>query len=98
VNGFPKIFVLMIGSAHVRKPGRGPQRRVLASGAPGIRVRGGRRAETHRFERVWGPEAAQPAIGMEIFRRFTATFDVARGKLYLKPNRHLREPIPEPPQ
>ena len=51
-----------------------------------------------RFERVWGPEAPHPAIGMEIFRRFTATFDVSRGKLYLKPNRHLSEPIPEPPQ
>jgi hypothetical protein len=51
-----------------------------------------------RFEKVWGPESPQPGIGMEIFRRFTATFDASRGKLYLKPNRHLHEPIPEPPQ
>jgi hypothetical protein len=51
-----------------------------------------------RFEQVWGPEAPRPAIGMEIFRRFTATFDTSRGKLYLQPNRHIHEPIPEPPQ
>jgi len=51
-----------------------------------------------RFERVWGPEAPHPGIGMEIFRRFTATFDASRGKLYLKPNQHLNEPIPEPPR
>jgi hypothetical protein len=51
-----------------------------------------------RFERVWGPGAPHSAIGMELFRRFTATFDVSRGKLYLQPNRHLNEPVPEPPQ
>jgi aspartyl protease len=51
-----------------------------------------------RFERVWGPAAPHSAIGMELFRRFTATFDVSRGKLYLQPNAHLDEPIPEPPQ
>jgi predicted aspartyl protease len=45
---------------------------------------------------VWGPEAPRPAIGMEIFRRFVATFDAAHGKLYLEPNRHIGEPIPEP--
>ena len=47
---------------------------------------------------VWGPEATRPAIGMEIFRRFVATFDAPHGQLYLKPNRHIREPIPEPPR
>lgn len=47
---------------------------------------------------VWGPGARQSAIGMEIFRRFVATFDAAHGKLYLKPNRHIGEPIPEPPR
>jgi len=52
----------------------------------------------YRFERVWGPESPRPAIGMEFFRRFTATFDASRGKLYLKPNRHLHEPVPEPPR
>lgn len=51
-----------------------------------------------RFERVWGPGAPHSAIGMEVFRRFTATFDASRGKLYLQPNRHINEPIPEPPQ
>jgi hypothetical protein len=51
-----------------------------------------------RFEQVWGPAAPHSAIGMEIFRRFTATFDTSRGKLYLKPNKHINEPIPEPPQ
>jgi Aspartyl protease len=51
-----------------------------------------------RFEQVWGPEAPHSGIGMEIFRRFTATFDASRGKLYLKPNKHLHEPVPEPPQ
>jgi Aspartyl protease len=49
-----------------------------------------------RFERVWGPGAPHPAIGMELFRRFTMTFDASRAKLYLKPNRHINEPIPEP--
>ena len=47
---------------------------------------------------VWGPEAPRPAIGMEIFRRFVATFDAPHGQLYLKPNRHIREPFPEPPR
>ena len=51
-----------------------------------------------RFEQVWGPGAPHSAIGMEIFRRFTATFDTSRGKLYLKPNKHINEPVPEPPQ
>ena len=51
-----------------------------------------------RFEQVWGPGAPHSAIGMEIFRRFTATFDTSRGKLYLKPNQHINEPVPEPPQ
>lgn len=51
-----------------------------------------------RFERVWGPGAPHSAIGMELFRRFTATFDASRGKLYLQPNPHINEPIPEPPQ
>lgn len=47
---------------------------------------------------VWGPEAPRPGIGMEIFRRLVATFDAVHGKLYLKPNRHIGEPIPEPPR
>jgi Aspartyl protease len=51
-----------------------------------------------RLEQVWGPGVPDSAIGMEIFRRFTATFDAFRGKLYLKPNQHINEAIPEPPQ
>jgi hypothetical protein len=51
-----------------------------------------------RFERVWGPGAPHSAIGLELFRRFTATFDASQGKLYLQPNQHLNEPIPEPPR
>jgi len=51
-----------------------------------------------RFEHVWGPEAPRPAIGMELFRRFTAIFDASRGRLYLKPNQHIHDPVPEPPR
>lgn len=46
---------------------------------------------------VWGPGAPRTGLGMEVLRRFTATFDASRGKLYLRPNRHLAEPVPTPP-
>lgn len=48
----------------------------------------------------WGPSNDRPAFGMEILRRFTSTFDVPRGVLYLEPNAHLgdRVPSPEPPK
>jgi hypothetical protein len=46
---------------------------------------------------VWGPGGSGPAIGMEVFRRFVTTFDVAAGKLYLKPTPALTEPVPPPP-
>jgi hypothetical protein len=45
---------------------------------------------------VWAPGAPNPTIGMEILRRFTVTFDVPHGVIYLKPNRHLGEPVPPP--
>lgn len=48
------------------------------------------------FHHVWGPAGAIPIIGMEMMRRFTLTFDAARGLLYLDPNRHLHEPVPAP--
>lgn len=48
------------------------------------------------FQHVWGPAVPHPAIGMEILRRFTVTFDAQHGLLYLVPNRHLAEPVPAP--
>jgi Aspartyl protease len=44
---------------------------------------------------VWGP-ASRPAVGMEMLRRFTLTFDLSRRTLELVPNAHLREPVPSP--
>jgi hypothetical protein len=44
----------------------------------------------------WGASNDHPAVGMEILRRFTLTFDVPRGRLYLLPNRHLHDPVPAP--
>jgi len=44
----------------------------------------------------WGASNSKPAMGMEILRRFTTTFDAARGVLYLEPNSHLADPVPEP--
>jgi hypothetical protein len=48
------------------------------------------------FQRVWGPAVPNPAIGMEVFRRFTVTFDAPHHLLYLLPNQHLNEPVPAP--
>jgi hypothetical protein len=48
------------------------------------------------FTHVWGPAVPHPTIGMEIFRRFTTTFDVPHRALYLIPNRHLKEATPPP--
>src|SRR5262249_49532197 len=41
------------------------------------------RLGSYTFHRCWGPSNDHPAVGMEIFRRFTSTFDVANGRLYL---------------
>lgn len=46
---------------------------------------------------VWGPSNASPAVGMEILRRFTMTFDVSHRKLYIEPNKYFRDPVPSPP-
>jgi hypothetical protein len=45
---------------------------------------------------AWGPSNEQSAVGMEILRRFTMTFDVPHGRLWLEPNRHLHDPVPAP--
>jgi hypothetical protein len=44
----------------------------------------------------WGASNDNPAVGMEILRRFTMTFDVGRDALYLEPNSHFSEPVPAP--
>ncbi|HEX8233240.1 MAG TPA: retropepsin-like aspartic protease [Caulobacteraceae bacterium] len=49
------------------------------------------------IKQVWGPGGEPPSIGMEIFRRFTTTFDAPHGKLYLQPNAAFGEPVPAPP-
>jgi len=40
-----------------------------------------------------GDTSTDGALGNEILRRFTATFDYSRGKLYLVPNSSLGEPL-----
>jgi hypothetical protein len=44
----------------------------------------------------WGASNSTPAMGMEILRRFTTTFDIPHGVLYLEPNAHLTDPVPSP--
>ena len=48
------------------------------------------------FRDAWGPATTFPAMGMEMLRRFTTTFDVPHRTIYLQPNRHLTEPVPPP--
>jgi len=50
----------------------------------------------YTIHHVWGPSNDHPAVGMEILRRFTMTFDVPHRRLYLLPNHHLHDPVPEP--
>jgi aspartyl protease len=52
----------------------------------------------YTLQHVWGASNDRPALGMEILRRFTMTFDVPHGRLYLEPNRHFNDPVPAPPQ
>jgi aspartyl protease len=49
------------------------------------------------IKNAWGPSNPVPTVGMEILRRFTMTFDVPRGRLWLEPNRWLHDPVPAPP-
>ncbi len=51
----------------------------------------------YEIHHSWGASNDHPAVGMEILRRFTMTFDVPHGRLYLMPNRHLHDPVPAPP-
>jgi hypothetical protein len=46
---------------------------------------------------AWGPSNPVPTVGMEILRRFTMTFDVPHGRLWLEPNASLHDPVPTPP-
>lgn len=41
---------------------------------------------------VWGAEQGEPAIGMELMRRFVVTFDVAHSRMYLEPTHRTWEP------
>lgn len=45
---------------------------------------------------VWGPGTRFPMIGMEMLRRFTMTFDVPHGALYLRANGRLGDAVPAP--
>ena len=51
----------------------------------------------YEIHHSWGASNAHPAVGMEVLRRFTLTFDAPHGRLYLLPNRHLHDPVPAPP-
>jgi aspartyl protease len=50
----------------------------------------------YEIHHSWGASNEHPAVGMEILRRFTLTFDVPHRRLYLLPNRHLHDPVPAP--
>ena len=52
----------------------------------------------YAVHRAWGASNDRPALGMEILRRFTMTFDVPHGRLFLEPNGHFTDPVPAPPQ
>ena len=52
----------------------------------------------YAVHRAWGASNDHPAVGMEILRRFTMTFDVPHGRLFLEPNSHLADPVPAPGQ
>lgn len=44
----------------------------------------------------WGASNSAPAVGMEVLRRFTMTFEAARNVLHLEPNASLADPVPAP--
>jgi hypothetical protein len=46
---------------------------------------------------AWGPSNPAPAVGMEILRRFTMTFDAPQRTLYLESNARLNDSVPSPP-
>jgi hypothetical protein len=41
-----------------------------------------------------GDTETDGALGNEVLRRFTATFDYARKRLYLRPNEAIRDTLP----
>ncbi len=49
------------------------------------------------IQHVWGPGGPNPAIGLELLRRFDITFDAPHGRLYLEPTAALNDPVPTPP-
>jgi predicted aspartyl protease len=51
----------------------------------------------YAVKHVWGPGGPQPAIGMEMLRRFVVTFDAPHGRIYLQPTPALNDPVPTPP-
>ena len=51
----------------------------------------------YAIHRCWGPSNDHPAVGMELLRRFTMTFDAPHRRLSLQPNVHLNDPVPAPP-
>ncbi len=50
----------------------------------------------YAIHEVWGPSDDQPTVGMAILRKFTLTFDVPHGRLYLEPNAYFNAPVPSP--
>lgn len=55
-----------------------------------------RHCQGRNEQEPWGPAGAVPIVGTEMLRRFTMTFDVRRGLVYLDPNASLSEPVPAP--
>ena len=52
----------------------------------------------YAVHRAWGASNDRPALGMEILRRFTMTFDVPHARLFLEPNSDFADPVPAPSQ
>jgi hypothetical protein len=51
----------------------------------------------YSVKHFWGPGGPNPAIGMELLRRFVITFDAPHGRMYFEPTPALAEPVPTPP-
>lgn len=48
------------------------------------------------FRKAWGPGGDNPAVGMELFRRFVVTFDLPGRRLHLEPLPAILDPVPSP--
>jgi aspartyl protease len=66
-----------------------------ASYAPGAQLRTVQ-VGPYALYNVWGAAEGEPAIGMELLRRFVVTFDVAHSRMYLEPTHRSWEPSPAP--